>query len=433
MSKKLLIWLIPVLVLAIGAGCFVLLKKKPPVAFKTAAVERGDVAMQVTASGTLNPFTTVLVGTQVSGTVSKLFADFNSHVKKGQVVALLDTTLLFAALQDSKATLEKAAAQMLLAKHNCERARALFAKGLVAQADLDQAVSDSVAAASGLSSARAQLDRAKINLRYATIISPITGVVIARNVDVGQTVASSFNTPTLFTISDDLSKMQVQSSIDEADIGQVKFGQPATFTVDAYPSRTFKGTVSQIRLSPTTVQNVVTYTVMVDLDNTDMALLPGMTANITVDVQKAENVLKVPAAALKFKPAMPGSQAGVWAGRKPGATATGDSTHKGPGGPGTGGGRGTVGNSASGDTAKSSRLHRAEQDSTHGRVYVLTDGKLSRVAVKIGLSSGGFTAVEGELQPGQLVVVGLMNNNDKSKAPAQQLLGGGAPGMGRRF
>jgi HlyD family secretion protein len=432
MSKKVLIWLVPVLVLAVGAGCFLFLKKKPEVAYRTAAVERGDIAVQVTASGTLNPFTTVLVGTQVSGTVSKLFADFNSHVKKGQIVALLDTTLLFAALQDSKASLEKAAAQMRLSRQICERTRVLFTKGLIAQADLDQAVSDSVAATSGLSSARAQLDRAKINLRYATIISPITGVVIARNVDVGQTVAASFNTPTLFTISDDLTKMQVQSSIDEADIGQVRVGQAATFTVDAYPARIFKGTVSQIRLSPTTVQNVVTYTVMVDLDNEDMALLPGMTANITVNVQKTENVLKVPVAALKFKPAMTGGPGGPL--HKPqGGTGMGDTARKGPGGFGKSGDRENYSGNAPGDTAKLSQRHGAAQDSTSGRVFVLTDGKLSRVSVKIGLSSGGFTAVEGDLQAGQQVVVGIMNN-DKSKTPSQQLIGGGgAPGMGRRF
>jgi HlyD family secretion protein len=356
--------------------------------------------------------------------VAKLFVDFNSHVKKGQIVALLDTTVLFAAVQDARASLAKATAQMMLSRQICERARTLFAKGLVAQADLDQAVSDSVAASSGMSSARAQLDRAKINLNYATIISPITGVVIGRNVDVGQTVAASFNTPTLFTISDDLTKMQVQSSIDEADIGQVKVGQSATFTVDAYPSRTFKGTVSQIRLSPTTVQNVVTYTAMVDLDNEDLALLPGMTANITVNVQKAENVLKVPTAALKFKPAMAGGPA--W--HKPQAgTGTGDSTHKGAAGFGRGGDR------VPGDTAKSSRRLGAEQDSTSGRVFVLTDGKLNRVAVKIGLASGGFTAVDGDLQPGQQVVVGIMTTTNRATVQSTPLTGGGAPGMGRRF
>jgi HlyD family secretion protein len=431
MAKKVLMWVIPILILAIGAGCFVLLKKKPAVAYRTAAVERGDLAIQVTATGTLNPFMTVLVGTQVSGTVAKLFADFNSHVKKGQIVAQLDTTLLFAALQDSKASLEKAAAQMMLSRQNCDRTRALFAKGLVAQADLDQAVSDSVAAASGLSSAKAQLDRAKINLNYATIISPINGVVIARNVDVGQTVAASFNTPTLFTISDDLSKMQVQASIDEADIGQVVVGQVASFTVDAYPTRTFTGRVSQIRLSPTTVQNVVTYTVMVDVDNADMALLPGMTANITIDVQKAENVLKVPTAALKFKPAVPGgSAAGGWR-TSPGAR--GDSSRSGAGGFGTAGGQGNYRNRSAGDSAQFAGKHAGPRDSTSGRVFVLIDGKLNRVAVKTGLSNSGFTAVEGELQPGQEVVVGLLNN-DKPKAPAQQLIGGsGAPGMGRRF
>jgi HlyD family secretion protein len=430
MGKKVWVWIILVLVLAAGAGGFLLLKKKPLVGYRTAAVERGDVIVQVTASGTLNPHMTVLVGTQVSGTVAKLFADFNSHVKKGQIVALLDTTILFAAVQDARAGLAKAAAQLMLSKQICDRARVLFAKGLVAQADLDQALSDSVAASSGLSSAKAQLDRAKINIKYATIVSPITGVVIGRNVDVGQTVAASFNTPTLFTISDDLTKMQVQASIDEADIGQVKVGQPATFTVDAYPSRTFKGIVSQIRLSPTTVQNVVTYTVMVDLDNEDLALLPGMTANITVNVQTAENVLKVPSAALKFKPVGSGQAgAGTGAWRK----QQGDSAHGGQGGVAMGGTGGSYGNRAAADTTKSYRKRGGQQDSSSGRVYVLTEGKLNRVPVTIGLSNGGFAAVEGDLQPGQLVVVGLLNN-DKSKTPGPQLLGGGAPpGMGRRF
>jgi len=443
-----------VLVLAIGAGGFVLLKKKPAVTYRTAAVERGDLKVQVTATGSLNSFLTVQVGTQVSGTVSKLFADFNSRVKKGQIVAMLDTTLLFAALQDARASLEKATAQMMLTKHNCERSRGLFAKGLVAQADLDQAISDSSAAASDLSSARAQVDRAKINLNYATIISPINGVVIARNVDVGQTVAASFNTPTLFTISDDLTKMQVQASIDEADIGQVKVGQTVAFTVDAYPSRTFQGTVSQIRLSPTTVQNVVSYTVMVDLDNKDMALLPGMTANVTVDVQTAENVLKVPAAALKFMPPMAGE--GKWkrhggagndtarsssagAGAPAPGIAQGDSTQRHHGAWGAAGDtsqkrHGQWAAAAAGDTSQHQHgqwKKQAGEDAGH--VFVLVEGKPKFVRVKTGLSNGGFTAVEGDLQPGQQVIVGTMNAG-KSATPAVPLTGGGAPpGMGRRF
>jgi HlyD family secretion protein len=403
--------------IVIGAGVyFVLSKEKPATQWRTAAVERGDLTVQVTASGTLNPHTNVLVGTQVSGTVSRLFADYNSKVKKGQVIALLDSTLLFASVKDARASLGKAEAQMNLTSQNCLRTRALFGKGLVAQADLDQAISDSASAAATLSSARAQLDRAKINLKYATIVSPITGVVIGRNVDVGQTVAASFNTPTLFTISDDLAKMQVQASIDEADIGQVVVGQTATFTVDAFPARTFKGTVSQIRLQPTTVQNVVTYTVMIDVDNTDMALLPGMTANITIEVQKAINVLTVPAAALKFTP--PISPNGK--GRRQG-TGMRDSTRAG-------------GWHGSRDTSQArGQWKKGEAGQDRSRVFVLTDGKPVRVPVKTGLSNGGTTAVEGELQPGQLVIVGVAST-DKNKTTVQQSspFGGGPPGMGRR-
>jgi HlyD family secretion protein len=422
MSKKWWIAIIVAAAVVVCAGVFMAVShRKAPEQWRTAAVQRGDLTVQVTATGTVNPYTTVLVGTQVSGTVAKLFADYNSRVKKGQLVALLDTTLLFASVMDARASLGKAEAQKNLTNQNCSRTRALFAKGLVAQADLDQAISDSASAAATMSSARAQLDRAKINLAYARIISPITGVVIARNVDVGQTVAASFNTPTIFTIADDLSKMQVQSSIDEADIGQVKVGQAATFTVDAYPSRTFSGTVAQIRLSPTTVQNVVSYTVMIDVDNTDMALLPGMTANITVNIQKAENVLMVSSAALKFTPPM----AQVGKGKKRGAAA-GDSTRAGrqwSGTPGDTGAKRQHGAGFGGTTAS---------DTTQrGHVFILVEGKPKFVRVKTGLSNGGFTAVEGDLQAGQQVIVGVLT--DKNKSPAAVPLTGGAPGMGRRF
>jgi HlyD family secretion protein len=413
MGRKFLVWTIAVLVLAVGAGCFLFLKKKPEVAYRTAAVERGDIAVQVTASGTLNPHTNVLVGTQVSGTVAKLFVDFNSRVKKGQVVALLDSTLLFAAVQDVRATLGKAEAMSNLSKENCSRTRTLFGKGLVAQSDLDQAISDSASAAATLSSARAQLDRAKINLRYATIVSPIEGIVIARNVDVGQTVAASFNTPTLFTISDDLTKMQVQASIDEADIGQVLVGQTATFTVDAFPARTFKGTVSQIRLQPTTVQNVVTYTVMIDVDNADKALLPGMTANITVEVKKAGNVLTVPAAALKFAPPVAIGKKG----RKPQGVGIRDSARA-----------GSSREVRDTSLAQNTQLKKGEAGQERGRVFVLTDGKPVRVPVRTGLSNGGFTAVEGELQPGQLVIVGVISADKNNAAPQQKSPFGGMGG-----
>ena len=432
--------------IVLAAGAFFFFSKgKQPVSFRTAAVEQGDLKVQVTATGSLNSFLTVQVGTQVSGTVARLFVDFNSRVKKGQIVALLDTMLLHASVVDARASLFKTEAQMNLSAQNCTRTRALFAKGLVAQADLDAAISDSAGAAASLSSARAALDRAKINLNYATIVSPITGVVINRAVDVGQTVAASFNTPTIFTIADDLTKMQVQASIDEADIGQVKTGQAASFTVDAYPTRTFAGTVSQIRLQPTTVQNVVSYTVMVDVDNKDMALLPGMTANITIDVQKAENVLKVPAAALKFMPPM--AQGGKW--KKRSATG-GDTARAGRQSSGAprdtgaqrshGGGWGAAGASdtaqrrhgqwasaGAGDTTQRAQgqwKNQAGEDMGH--VFVLVEGKPKFVRVKTGLSNGGFTAVEGDLQPGQQVIVGVLNPNNKAPAQAVPLTGGTA-------
>lgn len=451
MTKK--SWILAVCVAAavIAAGAFFFLsKEKQQVSYRTAAVTRGDLKVQVTATGSLNSFVTVQVGTQVSGTVARLFVDFNSRVKKGQVVALLDTMLLHAAVVDARASLFKAQALMNLSAQNCARTRALFAKGLVAQADLDQAVSDSVGAGAALSSARAALDRAKINLNYATITSPITGVVINRAVDVGQTVAASFNTPTIFTIADDLTKMQVQASIDEADIGQVKVGQVANFTVDAYPARTFAGTVSQIRLQPATVQNVVTYTVMIDVDNKDMALLPGMTANVTVDVQKAENVLQVPAAALKFTP--PQAQGGK--GRRHGAAGADSASagrqwsgaprdtgaqrpHGGSGGAAGAGDttqrrHGQWASAGAGDTAqKGHGQWKGQAGEDMGHVFILVEGKPKFVRVKTGLSNGGFTAVEGDLQAGQQVIVGVLT--DKNKSPAAVPLTGGAPGMGRRF
>jgi HlyD family secretion protein len=438
--------------IVIAAGAFFFFSKgKQPVSFRTAAVEQGDLKVQVTATGSLNSFLTVQVGTQVSGTVARLFVDFNSRVKKGQIVALLDTMLLHAAVVDARASLVKADAQLTLSAQNCARTRALFAKGLVAEADLDAAVSDSASSASAKASARAALDRAKINLNYATITSPITGVVINRAVDVGQTVAASFNTPTIFTIADDLTKMQVQASIDEADIGQVKVGQAASFTVDAYPTRTFAGTVSQIRLQPTTVQNVVSYTVMVDVDNKDMALLPGMTANITIDVQKAENVLKVPAAALKFIPPM--AQGGAWKKRTSTGADSGRAGRQWSGAPrdtgaqrSHGGGWGATGagdttqqrhgqwvSAGAGDTAHGHGQWKGQAGEDMGHVFVLVEGKPKFVKVKTGLSNGGFTAVEGDLQVGQQVIVGVLNAANKAPAQAVPLTGGGAPGMGRRF
>jgi HlyD family secretion protein len=389
--------------------------KQSAVQYRTVPIEKGDLNVEVTASGTANPHFLVQVGTQVSGTIARILVDFNSHVKKGQLIALLDTTFLHAAVEDANASLRKARAQEVLTRNNATRTKQLFDKGLAAQADLDQATADWESAKAQSSSMQSALDRAKINLAYAFIVSPITGVVVNRNVDVGQTVAASFSTPTLFTIADDLSKMQIQASIDEADIGQVKVGQNTQFSVDAYPNRQFAGVVTQIRLQPTTVQNVVTYTVMIDMDNPDLAIMPGMTANITLAVQQARDVLKIPLSALKFVPpdwAKGGVGARHLTGGKDSALAKGRR-------PDSSGVR---------DSAKSFRKR------DESKVFVLEDNKPKRVPVKTGLSNSGYVAIEGDLQPGQLVIVGVVNQTNKAPTPQQSPLGGGgAPGMPRRF
>jgi HlyD family secretion protein len=405
-KKTALIVTAVILAAATAAGIFA--NRKPTAQWRTAEVRFGTLGVQVTATGSIEPRTTVQVGTQVSGTMAKLYADFNSIVKKGQVLALLDTTFLHAAVQDARATLSRTVAQAKLAGQTYRRTAALFGKGLVAQADLDAALADSQTTAAAVSSASAQLERARINLRYATIVSPINGTVINRQIDVGQTVAASFNTPTLFTIADDLTRMQVQASIDEADIGEVKRDQAAQFTVDAYPDRTFAGTVSDIRLQPTVVQNVVTYTVIIDVPNNDRALLPGMTANITITVRSLDSVLMVPTAALKFIP--PAEQLRGKHGKN----------RSGMAGPGARSGR-----PDSAGTAGGARQKRAD------RVFVLADGKLRPVRVTTLLSNGENTAVRGDLAAGQKIVVGTLSTA-KSKAAQQtgQPFGMGGP---RRF
>jgi len=301
-SKKILYSLI-LAALVGGAIYFFYSKNKTPAFFwRTVKIEKGDISVIVTATGSINAVTTVSVGTQVSGTIAKLFADFNSVVKKGQVIALLDTTFLGASKEDADANLEKAIVQVNQAKAEFDRTKKLFDGNAVAQADYDLSLTNYETAKSMVKSAKAQLNRASINLQYATIKAPISGTVISRNVDVGQTVISSFNSPVLFTIANDLTKMQVQANVDEADIGQVKVGQKVSFSVDAYPDEVFQGLVQQIRLQPTIVQNVVTYIVILDVPNPDLKLLPGLTANINVKIQEHKNILKIPMNAFHFTP-----------------------------------------------------------------------------------------------------------------------------------
>lgn len=277
-------------------------KKSQTYTFETSKVEKGSVVNTVTATGTIQATTSVIVGTQVSGIVKKLYVDFNSHVKKGEVLAELDKTALKSSVDQALATLDNAKAEMEYQQSNYERSKALYEKNLIAQADYDLAKYNYEQSKSSLKNSQAQYDKALVNLGYATIYAPIDGVVMNRAVDEGQTVAASFNTPEIFTIANDLTQMQVEAAIDETDIGMVKVGERVEFDVDAYPDEKFDGTVKQIRLSPVTTSNVVTYTVIINAPNPEQKLLPGMTANIVIYVEDLNDVLTVPYKAVKFTP-----------------------------------------------------------------------------------------------------------------------------------
>ncbi len=312
--------------------------------FRFDKVSTGDMAVYVTATGTISAVISVDVGTQVSGIVTKLYADFNSIVKAGQVIAKIDSTFLYQSVKDAEASLDRAKAQFNDSKRNYLRELGLYKQNLEPEMNYTAALTSYEADSAALKQAFAALDRAKINLAYATIYAPIDGVVVNRAVNVGQTVAASFSSPTLFTIANDLRRMQIQTTVDESDIGRISVGQEASFTVDAYADDKFTGTVSQIRLAPQSIQNVVNYIVIVDVNNDQLKLMPGMTANVKILVASASNVLRVSNMALRFQPptdiidtaglaAMRGGfmgrngRGGDFAGTDPSAAATGDSTH----------------------------------------------------------------------------------------------------------
>ncbi len=302
------------LVIMAGAGSLVwfygLNGKKEENRYRTAAVERGDIVKTVSANGTLNPVVLAMVGTQVSGVIIKLKADFNQKVEKGQVLAELDPSLIKAQLQQSLANLENFKAAFKLAEHNEARTRALIERHYASQFDLDQAVQNVAAARAQVAVGEALVNRDRTNLGYTVITSPVSGVVVSRNIDVGQTVAASFQTPTLFTIAQDLKQMQIYTTVAEADVGGIRVGQPVHFTVDAFPDRVFNGSVKQIRLDAKSLQNVVTYNVVIDVENPDGILLPSMTAFVGIVVDDRHNALKLPVAALRFKPEETGKPEG---------------------------------------------------------------------------------------------------------------------------
>lgn len=277
-------------------------KKEEKITFDTAAVAPANIMNSITATGTIEPVTSVTVGTQVSGIVSKLFVDYNSVVKKGQVIAELDKTNLMSQLNTAKTQLATAQSQLNYQTANYKRYKTLFEKGLVAADDFDNAKLSYTQAKEQVASAKEEVQRAQTNLGYATITSPIDGVVLSKSVEEGQTVAASFSTPELFTIAQDLTNMQVVADVDEADIGDVKDGERVTFTVDAYPDDTFEGEVKQVRQEATTTNNVVTYEVVISAPNADLKLKPGLTANVTIYTAERKGVLSVPSKALRFTP-----------------------------------------------------------------------------------------------------------------------------------
>ena len=275
---------------------------KPQTEYETTIVEKGNISTTVTATGTIEPVTSVEVGTQVSGIVSKIYVDYNSEVKAGQVIAELDRTNLISTLESQRANLTSAESSLSYQKANYERYKSLYDKGLISANDFEQARLTFIQAQQQVTTARQSVKRAETDLGYATITSPINGVVLSKAVEEGQTVAASFSTPTLFTIAQDLTDMRVIADIDEADIGEVKEGQRVSFTVDAFPADIFQGSVTQVRQQPTTESNVVTYEVVISAPNADLKLKPGLTANVTIFTLEKNDVLTVAAKALRFSP-----------------------------------------------------------------------------------------------------------------------------------
>jgi HlyD family secretion protein len=393
-----------VVVVALAVGIYYYQSKPQEATYKTAKVERGAIISSVSATGSLAAVVTVQVGTQVSGTIQKLFVDFNSLVKKGQPIAQIDPALFTAQVEQSRgsylnaqATRQKAKADLNDAARSLERSRQLIKDGIVAQSDYDtaenryqQAVATVKAAEGSVTQTRGSYSQAQTNLKYATIKSPVDGIVVSRNVDVGQTVAASFTTPTLFTIAQDLTKMEIDTSVDEADISRTRVGQPVTFTVDAYPENRFTGKVIQIRNAPIVTQNVVTYVVVIGVDNKDLKLKPGMTANVTIETARKDDVLKIPSAALRFKPK--------------GAKEA----------------RGTQGKPTGAISPKPKK--EAGQ-----KIYVLTADKKPRlVTVKTGISNDGqVELLEGDLKENTEIII--------EQVFAKKKEGGTRPPTGPRF
>lgn len=382
--------IITIILLGLAGGGFYYYKKRttlqPEQLYRLQELTQGDVAQSVSANGTLNPVTLISVGAQVSGRVSKLYVDFNDHVEKGQILLVLDDALFTSQIAQSEGNVRNMQASVELAKANEARMRSLFAQEYVSKQELDQSVQALKSANAQLDTARGQLRRDQTNQSYSVIRSPVSGVVVDRVVDVGQTVAASFQTPTLIKIAQDLSKMQIDSSFAEADIGNIKVGQRAKFSVDAFPNRSFEGKVKQLRLNPTVTSNVVTYDVVISVDNPEKILLPGMTAYVNIMVAKHDNVLLAPNAALRFKPKLDEGQ-------------TDKATRSG------GQGRG--------------KKKPGQDNIGSGKIYIIKDGKPSPVRVNVGISDGRFTEITSDaIKANDKVIIGENQANSEATTPS---------------
>ncbi|HEY3348508.1 MAG TPA: efflux RND transporter periplasmic adaptor subunit [Thermoanaerobaculia bacterium] len=439
MKNRILAVLAALVVVAGGAWFLVARKGSAEPKYRKGKLDKGDVVATVTATGTLSAVTTVKVGSQVSGIIARLAVDFNSTVKKGQLLAELDPTPFQQSVEQRRADLEKSKVELRNTELSLARSKNLAKQQLLAQSELDAAQTNRDAAAAAVAQSEASLKQSLTNLSYAKILSPIDGVVVDRQYDVGQTVAASFQAPVIFTIAQDLTKMQVLTNIDEADVGRIRVEQVATFSVDAFPEQSFKGSVSQVRLSPQTVQNVVTYPVMLDVPNQDLKLKPGMTANVQIPVDARRDVLRVPNAALRFRPdpadvagaeKTKGAAAGAPATASAPAPATGGAPSSQAAAPQTGapttgrgpGGRGGPG----GGRPAASRSGTLFVEVPNGK------GKLKAVTVKTLITDGNMTAIESaDLKEGDEIIVGLATA--RAGASASGSPAGGGPGGRRPF
>jgi len=361
-------------------------KKKPEDLYRLQPVTMGDIEQNVTANGTINPVSLVNVGTQVSGRVKKIYADYNVQVKQGQVLLELEDELFKAQIAASLGNVKNNEALLELAKANEARMRSLFEKEYVSKQELDQSVQALKSAEAQLNTTKAQLKRDQTNYSYSIIKSPVSGVVVDRVVDVGQTVAASLQTPTLFKIAQDLSKMQINTSFAEADIGRILVGQMAKFNVDAFPNKNFEGVVKQIRLNPTNTANVVTYDVVISVDNPDQLLLPGMTAYVNINFAKHENVLLVPNAALRYRPKNEELNLAMKKDKK----------------------------------SDDNKSKTKSDDLGSGKIYVLRNNKPEMVRVKTSITNGKFTEIiSSDIKANEFVITADMANDQKSGSSSQ--------------